>query len=174
MTVSRPLRFLSLSVASLLAGCMADSPPAPTVPPPPSPQAMLNAIRAAGASEKSVIDVSPLREPGVATLQDAAQADERAGRFKAAADKLDQALRLSPESPDLLQDRAELAVRLQEFPVAEKLAQESWSIGPRLGPLCARNWQTVVEIRLHDGDAAGAVKARQQRQTCHKPGINRY
>ena len=174
MTVSRSLRLLPVCVAALLAGCMADNPPAPATPPPPSPQVMLNAIRAAGAGEQSVIDVSPLRDPGVATLQEAAQADERAGRFKQAADKLDQALRLSPESPDLLQDRAELAVRLQEFPAAERLAQESWSIGPRLGPLCARNWQTVVEIRLHDGDAAGAAKARQQRQTCHKPGINRF
>ncbi|HEU4669384.1 MAG TPA: tetratricopeptide repeat protein [Dyella sp.] len=174
MSAYRSTRVLSVAVASLLAGCMADNPPVPAAPPPPSPQAMLSAIRAAGASEQSVIDVSPLRDPGVASLQDAAQAAERSGHFNEAADKLDQALRLSPESPDLLQDRAELAVRLQDFPVAEKLAQKSWSLGPKLGPLCARNWQTVVEIRLHARDTAGAASARQQLQACHKPGVNRF
>ncbi len=174
MSVYRIHRALPIAATMLLAGCFADNPPPPPVPPPPSPQAMVSAIRAAGAREQSVIDVSPLRDPGVASLQDSAQADERAGNFKDAADKLDQALRLSPESPDLLQDRAELAVRLQDFPVAEKLAQESWSLGPKLGPLCARNWQTVVEIRLHARDSHGAADARQQVQACHKPGINRF
>ncbi|WP_017463122.1 hypothetical protein [Dyella ginsengisoli] len=174
MSVYRIHRVLPVAAAVLLAGCFADNPPAPPSPPPPSPQAMVNAIRAAGEREQSVIDVSPLRDPGVASLQDAAEADERAGDFKNAAGKLDQALRLSPESPDLLQDRAELAVRLQDFPVAEKLAQKSWSLGPKLGPLCVRNWQTVVEIRLHARDAQGAADARQQVQACHKPGINRF
>ncbi|OZB59769.1 MAG: hypothetical protein B7X39_12915 [Lysobacterales bacterium 14-68-21] len=174
MSVYRIRRLLPVAAAALLAGCMADNPPAPPAPPLPSPQAMVNAIRAAGASERSVIDVSPLREPGVASLQDAAQADERTGNYRGAATMLDQALRLSPESPDLLQDRAELAVRLQDFPEAEKLAQKSWSLGPKLGPLCARNWQTVVEIRLHARDTAGAASARQQLQACHKPGINRF
>jgi len=174
MSAYRIVRLLPVAVTVLLAGCLADNPPAPPVPPPPSPQAMVSSIRAAGTHEQSVIDVSPLRDPGVASLQDAAQADERTGNFQGAATKLDQALRLSPESPDLLQDRAELAVRLQDFPVAEKLAHESWSLGPKLGPLCARNWQTVVEIRLHARDNAGAAHARQQVQACHKPGINRF
>lgn len=174
MSAYRIHRILPVAAAVLLAGCFADNPPAPPSPPPPSPQAMVDAIHAAGEREQSVIDVSPLRDPGVASLQDAAQADERAGDFKNAVGKLDQALRLSPESPDLLQDRAELAVRLQDFPVAEKLAQKSWSLGPKLGPLCARNWQTVVEVRLHARDNAGAAHAQQQMQACHKPGINRF
>lgn len=174
MSTYRIHRVLPVAAAALLAGCFAENPPAPPLPPPPSPQAMVSAIRAAGAREQSVIDVSPLRDPGVASLQDAAQADTSSGNFRQAAGKLDQALKLSPESPDLLQDRAELAVRLQDFSEAEKLAQKSWSLGPKLGPLCARNWQTVVEIRLHARDNAGAAHARQQVQACHKPGINRF
>jgi tetratricopeptide (TPR) repeat protein len=176
MSLRRSLRFLIPASALVLGGCaLFATPPPPTPARAPRPNYdLVSSIRAAGEREKSIIDVTPLRDPAVTILQEGARADERAGRYPDAAAELDQALKLSPESPDLLQDRAEIAVRLRNFPMAEKLAHQSWSLGSKLGPLCARNWQTVVEIRLHDGDAAGAAKARQQRQTCHKPGINRF
>ena len=63
---------------------------------------------------------------------------------------------------------------MRDFPLAEKLAHQSWSLGPKLGPLCARNWQTVVEMRLQADDSAGAASARKWVQTCHKAGVNRY
>lgn len=159
----------------LLAGCglfatAPDTARHPTVP----AYDLVAAIRAAGDREKSIIDVNPLRDPSVTALQDAAQHDEQAGKYADAASKLDQAIRLSPNSPDLLQERAEVAVRLRDFVAAEKLAHQSWSIGPKLGPLCARNWQTVVEMRLQAGDVAGAQTARKWVQQCHKAGIPRY
>ena len=135
---------------------------------------LVTAIRAAGERETSVIAVTALRDPAVTAWQDAAQADERAGHYADAAAKLDQALKLNPESPDLLQGRAEIAVRLKDYPGAEKLAHHSWEIGPRLGPLCARNWQTVVEMRLQADDLAGATTARKWVQQCHKAGVPRY
>ncbi|MEI7036587.1 tetratricopeptide repeat protein [Fulvimonas yonginensis] len=156
----------------LLAGCF-NAPPQEQRPVPPA-RDMVAAIRAAGASEQSVIDVAPLRDPGVTALQEAAQADERAGRYAEAAARLDQALKLSPDSPDLLQDRAEVAVRLHDYATAERLARQSWSLGPQLGRLCARNWQTVVEMRLAAGDEAGAAAARKGVQDCHKEGVPRY
>lgn len=160
--------------AALLSACVtAPEPAAPARPAAPSYD-LVGSIRAAGAREKSVIDVAPLRDPGVSELQDAAQNDEHAGRYRDAASKLDAALKLSPDSPDLLQDRAEIAVRLRDFATAEKLARQSWSIGPKLGPLCARNWQTIVEIRLQAGDLPGATAARKDVQACHKEGIPRY
>jgi tetratricopeptide (TPR) repeat protein len=167
--------FLLLPVAPtmLLAGCFAAG-PAPRAPSTRPNYDMVAAIRAAGAREKSIIDVAPLRDPGVTALQDGAQADERAGRYAEAASKLDQALKLSPESPDLLQDRAELAVRLKDYAGAERLAHRSWSLGPKLGPLCARNWQTIVEMRLQVDDPSGAAAARKWVQRCHKEGISRY
>lgn len=174
MSVLRPSRLLPLAATLLLAGCFfAERPSEPAHPPRPSYD-LVASIRAAGAREKSIIDVNPLRDPGIAALQDGAKADEQAGRYAAAAAKLDQALKRSPEAPDLLQDRAELAVRLHDYANAEKLARQSWSLGPKLGPLCARNWQTVVEMRLQAGDEAGAAKARQQVQSCHKAGVNRF
>ncbi|WP_049621635.1 tetratricopeptide repeat protein [Frateuria defendens] len=160
-------------LAAVLAACVPPAPPVPTRPSRPSYD-LVAAIRTAGDHEKSVIDVNPLRDPGVAGLQDAAQADERAGRYADAAARLDQAIKLSPDSPDLLQDRAEIAVRLKDYGSAEKLAHRSWELGPKLGPLCARNWQTIVEMRLEADDAAGAASARKWVAQCHKEGVPRY
>ena len=164
-----------LLAATVLGGCSlferAQAPVTPAVVP---DHDMIGAIRAAGDREKSIIDVNPLRDPGVTLLQDEARNDEQAARYADAAAKLDQALKLSPDSPDLLQDRAEVAIRLKDYATAERLAHQSWSLGPKLGPLCARNWQTIVEMRLQAGDASGAETARKWVQQCHKAGVPRY
>lgn len=169
-----PLRYLSPLATLLLAGCLGAVQPQAPAQPPPSAATAVASIRAAGAREQSIIEVTPLRDPAVTALEDGARAAERNGQLPDAAAKLDQALKLNPEAPDLLQDRAEIAVQQHHYPLAEKLARESWSLGPKLGPLCARNWQTVVEMRLQVGDAAGAESARAWVQRCHKAGITRY
>lgn len=166
---------LLLLITSLLAACdLFSRPPPPPAQPPLPNYDRVAAIRAAGDKETSVIAVNALRDPGVTSLQDAAQQDERGGRYAQAATELDQALKLSPESPDLLQDRAEIAVRLKDYPGAEKFAHQSWTLGPKLGPLCARNQQTIVEMRLLARDQAGADAARKAVQECHKAGVPRY
>lgn len=165
---------LSAALAALvLAVCTQPSAPQATRPTR-SDNDMLASIRAAGEKEKSAIDVNPLRDPGVASLQDAAQADIRGAQFDAAAAKLDQALKLSPTSPDLLQERAEVAIRLKDYANAEQLAKKSWELGPRLGPLCARNWQTIAELRKHAGDDAAAATADKWAKQCHVEGVPRY
>ena len=164
-----------LLAAGMLGGCsLFERAPTPATPAVAPDHDMIGAIHAAGDREKSVIDVNPLRDPGVTLLQDEASNDEQAGHYADAAAKLDQALKLSPDSPDLLQDRAEIAIRLKDFATAERLAHQSWSLGPKLGPLCARNWQTIVEMRLQAGDEAGADTARKWVQQCHKAGVPRY
>ncbi len=127
-------------------------------------------IRAAGNRDDSVIRVEPLRKPGVESLLDKARAEEAARRYEAAAATLDKALALSPEAPDLLQYRAELAVRLGDYVRAEKLARKSYALGPKLGGLCARNWQTVLEMRRIAGDAASVRSARSMLDDCAKEG----
>ena len=166
-----PLLLLALSAA----GCslFSHKPAAPAQPAAPSYD-LVAAIRTAGAQDDSVIDVQPLRDPGVAALVESAHQDEQAGKYADAAAKLDQSLKISPDAPDLLQDRAEIAVRLKDFAGAERLAHQSWSVGPKLGPLCARNWQTIVEMRLQAHDKVGAATARTQVQDCRKAGIHRY
>lgn len=173
----KPLSLLSLLLLSVaVGGCSLFA----SKPPPPAPAAaapgydLVASIRAAGAREKSVIDVNPLRDPAVAALQDAAQRDDQSGHYADAASKLDQALKLSPQSPDLLQARAEIDVRQKDYAAAERLARQSWSLGPKLGPLCARNWQTVVEMRRQAGDRMGAEAASKDVLACHKAGIPRY
>ena len=173
--IHRRLAPLLLSVLlAILAGCsLFRAEPAPTPAVSPDHDAVA-AIRAAGAHDDSIIDVKPLRDPAVDALMAEAQQDERAGNYAAAAAALDKALRISPDAPDLLQDRAEIAIRLKDFAGAEKLAHESWTLGPRLGPLCARNWQTIVEARLQANDKVGATTARKWVQQCRKAGVPRY
>lgn len=164
---------MSLSVL-LLAACSQPAPPAQATRPTVTDDQMLASIQAAGDKEKSAIDVNPLRDPGVASLQDAAEGDLRTGKYPDAAAKLDQALKISPNSPDLLQDRAEAAIRLKDYANAETLAHRSWELGPRLGPLCARNWQTIAELRRHAGDDNGAAAATKSVGECHVEGMHRY
>jgi len=161
-------------LAVLLTACGQPNVPAQATRPTVSDEQMLAAINTAGEQEKSAIDVNPLRDPGVAALQDAAAGDIRVGKYNDAATKLDQALKISPDSPDLLQDRAELAIRLKDYASAEKLAHRSWELGPRLGPLCARNWQTILEMRRHAGDDAGVATAAKWVTECHKDGVQRF
>jgi tetratricopeptide (TPR) repeat protein len=174
---ARPWLVASI-VLGTLSGCswFAAQPPPPAPPPlPPVPSYdLVAAIHAAGEREESEITVNGLVDPGVAALQRDAAREEQAGQFKQAAATLDQALKLNPDAPDLLQDRAEVAIKLKDFAQAEALARQSWSLGPKLGSLCARNWQTVVEMRLQARDAAGAVAARKAVAACHKPGVTRY
>lgn len=169
----RPLVPAALA-GMLLAACAQPAPEAPKPPPPgKSNVAMVNEIRAAGERDKSVINVHPLIDPGIATLQDAAKQDERNGNYAAAAAKLDLALKRNPDAPDVLQDRAEVAIYMGDFQLAEKLAHQSWTLGSKQGPLCARNWQTIAEIRQQAHDEAGAASASNWVGECREPGIQR-
>ncbi len=111
--------FMPVALTSiLLAACAQPAPEAP------KPQGKSNAtmvadIQAAGERDKSVINVHPLVDPGITALQDAARNDERNGQYDAAAAKLDQALKRSSDSPDVLQDRAELAIYMGNYDLAE-------------------------------------------------------
>jgi hypothetical protein len=158
----------------LLAACAEPAPEAPKPPPGKSNAMMVAEIQAAGDRDKSVINVHPLVDPGVTSLQDGARADERNGQFDAAAAKLDMALKRVPNSPDVLQDRAELAIYMGNYEMAEQLAHQSWSLGSKQGPLCARNWQTVVEMRQRVNDATGAAAASKSVDDCREPGIQRF
>jgi tetratricopeptide (TPR) repeat protein len=155
--------------AMLLAAC-SHSP----LPPPAaglgSPTAMVEAIRAAGVDDKSVVQVAPLRDPAVDGYLDRAHADENAGRYEAALDKIDAALKLSPDAPDILQFRAEVEILLRNYPAADADARQSFALGPKVGGLCASNWQTVLEIAQSKNDATAVQQARVARDACHKAG----
>ena len=159
----------AVTLALILAGC--SHPPQPT----PasnrlSPTTMVEAIRAANAGDKSVVQVTPLRDPNVDGFLDGARADEGAGKYQDALAKVDHALKLSPDAPDILQFRAEIEILLGNDVAAEADARRSYDLGARVGGLCASNWETVLEIAESKNDQAGVQSARTARDACHKAG----
>ena len=167
------LRFCAIAAVALVAACSQPAPPQATRPTQPAYDIVAQ-IRAAGEREKSAIEVAPLRDPGVKGLEQSAMTDERAGKYDDADAKLVQALKLAPEAPELIQDRAEVAVRKQDYASAEKLAKQSFEMGPKSGSLCARNWQTIYEMRMVANDQTGAMAARSELGKCHIAGPNRF
>lgn len=167
------LRNVSLSLLCLAAGgafVACTKPPVQPSAPEPSAAELVAAIHAAGAQDDSIVRVKPLRQPGVEALLAKADKKAAAGQYEDAATALDQALKLSPKAPDILQKRAELAVRLGDYREAGQLARRSYQLGPKVGGLCARNWQTVFEMRRIAGDAAGAKVAHKAVAKCEESG----
>lgn len=146
----------------------------PPMPPPASdratPTAMVEAIRAAGADDHSVVQVKPLRDPAVNGYLDQAHAAENAGHYQDALGKINAALKLSPDAPDILQFRAEVEILLKQYPAAAADARRSFALGPKVGGLCASNWQTVLEVAQSKNNQAVIAAARSKRDACHKAG----
>lgn len=135
---------------------------------------ILAAVQAAGAREQSGLEVTPLADPGVDMLRQQARSAALQGHYDEAEAKLAQALRLHPDSPPIVQQQAELALRRGDWASAEALARRSWQLGPRLGSLCAENWQTVLEMRRLAGDEVGMQAARDGLASCHVEEVHRY
>lgn len=127
------------------------------------------AIRQAGQSTASSVEVQPLRDPAVDGFLKQAADLEAAQKFVDAVAAVDRALKLAPDAPEILQLKAELLIGLHRYADAEALARKSFELGPRLGSLCARNWQTVVEARRAAKDEASANSAKAQVAACKVP-----
>ncbi len=165
---ARQQRLIAVAgVTLLLAACAT-----PTAPPRTASvsdaAAMLKAVRAAGARDDSVLQVHPLRSPGVAALVTQADAAAAQGDYAAAARLLDRALRFEPRAPDLLQARAEMALAQGDWTLAQQLARQALRRGPRFGALCARGWQTLVEVARAQRDPARAAQAAQRVVACRE------
>lgn len=153
----------------LLAGCAsAPAGPAPSArvaPAKASPAELVAQVRAAGEHGHE-LEVQPLRDPQVEDLRTRAQAQEAAGKPKAAFETLAQALVISPGDPDLLQWQAELALLRRAWKQAESLAAQSFERGPKLGGLCRRNWATIGHARAMRGANEAAAVAHRQGESC--------
>lgn len=131
----------------------------------PLPAQLLATVREAGTSGVE-LEVQPLRDSQIEDLRASALALEVAGKIQKADAQLQKALLLSPEDPELVQWRAELALLQSHWLQAEQLASASYERGPKLGGLCRKNWTTVEVSRMARKDASGAEVARQQRALC--------
>ena len=165
-------RFVLCSVALIgtlaLSACTQPSAPAKsaTKPTPVQDHDPVGAIRAAGMGMDSSVQVQPLRDPAIEGYLKQAHDAETAKNFDAAAAAIANALKLAPDAPDLLQYEAEVEVLRGNWKQAEDLAIKSWTLGPKVGSLCARNWQTVVETRIAMNDAATQATAKQRIKEC--------
>jgi len=157
---------LSVAVVLLLAACAPLPPaPAPTGPAPPTAAAIVAAVREAGQAGAELV-VTPLVDAQVKDLRLAAAAAEAAAAFEQADAALAKALNISPDEPDLLQWRAEIAVLRGARAEAEALARRSIELGPKSGPLCRRNWTLLKLLREGRGEAENVASAAAMLERC--------
>ncbi len=163
------------ATAWLLAAC-AGTPAgqAPARPAHASPAEMLAAIRTAAGDGERELAVQPLRDPAIEDLRQKAAQLEAQGKHDEAAAVLDRALAIVADDPAVLQERAEIAILQQDFALAARLAERGYALGAQLGPLCRRHWATLEQVRLAEGDAAGAQSARVQIEGCRVAPPARY
>lgn len=174
--MSKPRHVLVAVVsAAVLAACSSAPPPPPAVPvDTTTPAQRIAAIERIAGVDDTELSVQPLRDPQVDDLRESAQARRAAGDPGAAAAALDQALKLVPNDPGVLQERAEAALLLQDYAGAERFARQAIDLGSKTGPLCRRHWATIEQARLARGEKENAVSAHAQIESCTVPGIKRY
>lgn len=135
---------------ALLAACARTPAPPPTpvvevdATPPTSLQQRVERVRSQ-AGDGQGLDVMPVRDAQVEDLREAASEAEARGDLAGAESFLAQALRLSPDSPELLQQAAEVALLSGDINTAIERAGQAWRRGPQVGSLCRRSWGTMRE-----------------------------
>ena len=130
-----------------------------------SRNSMVQMVRAAGQVGNE-LDVQPLRDPQVEDLRAAAAQAEQRSDFATAQRILSQALLTTPDDPDLLQWKAELALATRDWAQAEQLAMRSYDKGPKLGGLCRRNWTTIRFAAEARSNTGAATQAQQHVSAC--------
>lgn len=152
----------------LLAACATVPAPAevaPEAPPPPAARELVAQVRAAAEADDA-LDVAPLRDPQLEDLRESAIRLEQEGKYRAAGRRVAEALELAPDHPELLQHAAELALHRRDWDQAVIHAGRSYEVGPRLGPLCRRNWATVKVVREALGQEEAAQLAHERMEAC--------
>ena len=157
----------ALALFALAACSPTSAPPSPpgNLRTTPAAGDMVAQVRAAGNSVDA-LDVKPLRDPQVEDLRMRASRLEAVGDYAGATQAIVQALALTPNDPELLQNAAELALYRKDWTQAEANANRSYQLGPKLGSLCRRNWTTIRFTRTARGDAAGAAEAATKVVAC--------
>ncbi|HVT33759.1 MAG TPA: tetratricopeptide repeat protein [Rhodanobacteraceae bacterium] len=157
---------IAFAGALALSACTQPAAPSKAATKPVPDHDPVGAIRAAGIGMDSSVQVEPLRDPAIEGDLKRAHAAETAKNYDAAIAAVDQALKRAPDAPDLLQYKAEVEGLRNHWKEAEALAIRSYTLGPKVGSLCARNWQTVVEARIVMNDPATEAQAKQRLKEC--------
>lgn len=175
MSKQRHISVAIICAAALVACVRAPSPPQPTaVVDATTPAQRLAEIDKLASSDDTELAVQPLRDPQVEDLRERAQAKRAGGDVGAATAALDEALKLVPGDPGVLQERAELALLQRDYGGAERFARQALDLGSKTGPLCRRHWATIEQSQLARGQKVNATSAHAQIESCTVPGIKRY
>jgi predicted Zn-dependent protease len=166
-------RFIYFASALALAACSEAPAPTQALVKPDTSSALSN-IRAAGKQFDSSVEVHPLRDPAVDGLVDQARKLEAQQQTAPALDKIGEALKIAPNSPELLQYQAELLVETNNWSGAQASAQKSYDLGPKVGALCAKNLQTLIEVGNAQSNAGMMADAKQKMVGCKVPAPNRF
>lgn len=134
----------------------------------------LTDIRAEAARLPSNVHVMPLEDAAVADLRTRAEAEDAAGRYRAAAEAWTKAIALAGQDPTLWQGLAEARVGSSEWALAEEAARQAIELGPGVGELCLRSWLTVHAARIEQRDAIGGADALHQVAACQAAPPPRY
>ena len=172
----------TMPAALMLGACSQSAPPPKAAPAATRPDVKVDAdsgaivarIRAAGVQFDSSVEVKPLREAAVEGLLKQAHDYEAQQQAGPALDAVAKALKIAPNAPDILQYQAELQIEAGQWKLAAASAQQSYDLGPKVGALCARNLQTLVETNNQLGDPTDANLARQRLSSCKVPAPVRY
>ncbi len=160
-------RLLAACALAALVGC-ASAPPPPPAPAGPAPLTnvqIIDAVQLAGKDGVELV-VTPLVDPHVEDLRERASKAQARARYPRADKELLKALAITPDDPDLLQWRAELAVLRNQRAEAEALAQRSIQLGPKSGPLCRRNWTLLKLLRDARGEVENVASANAMLERC--------
>lgn len=130
-----------------------------------SPEQMLDKIRAQPEVGNEVV-FQALTDEAILDLHADALAAEAASNYPQARKLLDDALLLNPADPQVLQSRAELAIRDQAWVQAEQYARRSFDSGAKLGSLCRRNWLTMHYARMAQGRSLPPLQLAKNLNEC--------
>lgn len=110
--------------------------------------------------------LTPSANPALVALLAGAKRDTVEERFGDANAKIDRALQIGPESPQVWHRFAKLKFAQGEYDQALTLAQRSNSLAPRDGQLRAINWLLVADIeRIRGNNEAQTAALEQARQS---------
>lgn len=123
-------------------------------------------VRQPAQQDSAGIQVFPLQNPAVKELLAEAGSAESSGDYEQAVVLLERALRIQPRDPEILQNMAEIQIRVQDYQQALNFAVRSYDVGPRVGEICSRNWRTIGVAREHLDDHDGAEQAETKAGNC--------
>jgi hypothetical protein len=167
------LKLTLAGVAALLLAACASTPIQPvTVAEPPPARDLIAELYAMVEADDAIV-IEPLPDPEVEDLRLEAKHALALRDLERAARSIVQALAIRPGRPDLLQMRAEIALGQQALEEAESFALESFESGPKLGPLCRRNWAAIQLARELRGQTDSAASAREEADRCTQEPVLR-